>query len=191
MEDGSRPVEVAVIGLACRFPGVSNPGEFWEILRGGEEVTGLSPTDRPQFDPLGNPTSPDQQREGYVDNVSDFDADFFDISPREARSMDPRQRLALELTWELLEASLIKPDRMRGQDVAVYIGAMNDDYAHLTLRDGGANLDHHSFAGLNRGLIANRVSYAFGMHGPSLTVDCGQSSSLVAVHLACESLRSG
>jgi polyketide synthase 7 len=68
---------------------------------------------------------------------------------------------------------------------------MNDDYAHLTLRNGGANLDHHSFAGVNRGLIANRVSYAFGMQGPSLTVDCAQSSSLVAVHLACESLRSG
>ncbi len=105
--------------------------------------------------------------------------------------MDPRQRLALELTWELLEASLVKPDRMRGHHAAVYIGAMNDDYAHLTLRDGGANLDHHSFSGLSRGLIANRVSYAFGMDGPSLTVDCGQSSSLVAVHLACESLRAG
>ena len=176
MEDGSRPVDVAVIGVACRFPGVSSPGEFWEILRGGEEVTRLSP---------------DQQREGRIDNVFDFDADFFDISPREARSMDPRQRFALELTWELLEASLIAPDRMRERQVAVYVGAMNDDYAHLTLRDGGANLDHHSYSGLNRGLIANRISYAFGMHGPSLTVDCGQSSSLVAVHLACESLRSG
>jgi acyl transferase domain-containing protein/NADPH:quinone reductase-like Zn-dependent oxidoreductase/NADP-dependent 3-hydroxy acid dehydrogenase YdfG len=80
---------------------------------------------------------------------------------------------------------------MHGDHAAVYIGAMNDDYAFLTLRNGGADLDHHSFAGLNRGLIANRVSFTFGMHGPSFTVDCGQSSSLVAVHLACESLRSG
>jgi polyketide synthase 7 len=191
MENGSHPVDVAVIGVACRFPGVSNPGEFWEILRGAQEVISLSPADRSQLDPLGNHTRRDLQREGYVNNVFDFDADFFDISPREARSMDPRQRFALELTWELLEASPIMPDRIRGHQVAVYIGAMSDDYAHLALRNGGANLDHHSFVGLNRGLIANRVSYVFGMHGPSLTVDCGQSSSLVAVHLACESLRSG
>jgi polyketide synthase 7 len=194
MQDGSRPVEVAVIGVACRFPGVSNPGEFWEILRAGQEVTGLSPADRSQLDPLGNLAGQDRQRAGYVDGVADFDAGFFDISPREARSMDPRQRLALELTWELLEASLIKPDEMRGHHAAVYVGAMNDDYAQLALRtgpDGRANLDHHSFSGLSRGLIANRVSYAFGMQGPSLTVDCGQSSSLVAVHLACESLRGG
>ena len=154
IENGPKPVEVAVIGLACRFPGVSNPGEFWAILRRGEEVTSLSPTDRSQFDPLGSPTRLNQQREGYVDNVFDFDADFFDISPREARSMDPRQRFAVELTWELLEASLIAPDRMRGHHVAVYIGAMNDDYAHLTLRNGGANLDYHSFVGLNRGSVS-------------------------------------
>jgi polyketide synthase 7 len=191
MENGLQSVGIAVIGVACRFPGVSNPGEFWRILRGGEEVTSPPPAHRSQLDPLGSTTSLDQQREGYVNNVFDFDAHFFDISPREARSMDPRQRFALELTWELLEASLITPDRMHGDHVAVYIGAMNDDYAFLTLRNGGADLDHHSFAGLNRGLIANRISFTFGMHGPSFTVDCGQSSSLVAVHLACESLRSG
>ena len=191
MENGLQSVKIAVIGMACRFPGASNPGEFWRILRGGEEVTTPPPAHRSQLDPLGSTASLNQQREGYVNNVSDFDAHFFDISPREARSMDPRQRFALELTWELLEASLIKPDRMPGDHAAVYIGAMNDDYAFLTLRNGGADLDHHSFAGLNRGLIANRISYAFGLHGPSFTVDCGQSSSLVAVHLACESLRSG
>jgi polyketide synthase 7 len=191
MENGLQSVGIAVIGMACRFPGASNPGEFWRILRGGEEVTNPPPAHRSQLDPLGSSSSLDQQREGYVNNVSDFDAHFFGISPREARSMDPRQRFALELTWELLEASLMAPDRMHGDHAAVYIGAMNDDYAFLSLRNRGADLDHHSFAGLNRGLIANRISFAFGMHGPSFTVDCGQSSSLVAVHLACESLRSG
>ena len=191
MENGSQSVGIAVIGMACRFPGASNPGEFWRILRGGEEVTNPPPAHRSQLDPLGGSTSLDQQREGYLNNVSDFDAHFFGISPREARSMDPRQRFALELTWELLEASLMAPDRMRGDHAAVYIGAMNDDYAFLSLRNRGADLDHHSFSGLNRGLIANRISFTFGMHGPSFTVDCGQSSSLVAVHLACESLRSG
>ncbi len=191
MENGLQSVGIAVIGMACRFPGASNPAEFWRILRGGEEVTTPPPAHRSQLDPLGSSTGLDQQREGYVSNVSDFDAHFFGISPREARSMDPRQRFALELTWELLEASLMAPDRMHGDHAAVYIGAMNDDYAFLSLRSRGADLDHHSFVGLNRGLIANRISFAFGMHGPSFTVDCGQSSSLVAVHLACESLRSG
>src|SRR5271163_446224 len=129
MENGLQSVGIAVIGMACRFPGVSNPAEFWRILRGGEEVTTPRPAHRSQLDPLGSSTGLDQQREGYVSNVSDFDAHFFGISPREARSMDPRQRFALELTWELLEGSLMAPDRMHGHHAAVYIGAMNDDYA--------------------------------------------------------------
>jgi acyl transferase domain-containing protein len=126
-----------------------------------------------------------------LDNVAEFDADFFNISPREACAMDPRQRLALELTWELLEDAFVVPETLRGQQVAVYLGAMTDDYAVLTLDDTAENLDHHSFAGVSRAMIANRISYAFGLRGSSLTVDSGQSSSLTAVHLACETLRTG
>jgi acyl transferase domain-containing protein len=123
-------------------------------------------------------------------NVADFDADFFNLSPREVRAMDPRQRLVLELTWEMFEDAFVLPETLHGEQVAVYLGAMNDDYAFLTV---GAddNVDHYSFAGISRGMIANRISFAFGLHGPSMTVDSGQSSSLVAVHLACESLRTG
>lgn len=105
--------------------------------------------------------------------------------------MDPRQRLTLELTWELLEDAYLVPDTLRGERVAVYVGAMTDDYAMLTLGDTAESLDHHSFAGVSRAMISNRVSYAFGLQGPSLTIDSGQSSSLVAVHLACEALRTG
>jgi acyl transferase domain-containing protein len=122
-------------------------------------------------------------------NVADFDADFFNLSPREARAMDPRQRLALELTWEMFEDAFMVPETLRGGHVAVYLGAMNDDYAFLTV--GTDNVDHYSFAGISRGMIANRISFAFGLQGPSITIDSGQSSSLVAVHLACESLRTG
>jgi acyl transferase domain-containing protein len=104
--------------------------------------------------------------------------------------MDPRQRLALELTWELFEDAFIVPEIARGEQVSIYLGATTDDYAVLTLRE-TENFDHHSFAGISRGMIANRISYAFGLHGPSMTIDSGQSSSLVAVHLACESLRTG
>ena len=160
-------MDVAIIGVACRFPGAENPGEFWRLIRDGGEATRL-----PQ-------------------NIAEFDADFFNLSPREACAMDPRQRLALELAWELFEDAFIIPDNVRGQAISVYLGAMSDDYAMLTLRDVADNLDHHSFAGVSRGMIANRVSYCFGLRGPSMTVDSGQSSSLVAVHLACESLRAG
>lgn len=103
--------------------------------------------------------------------------------------MDPRQRLALELTWELLEDAFVVPETLRGQPIAVYLGAMNDDYAVLTLA--ADRVDHHAFAGTSRAIIANRVSFAFGLRGPSVTIDSGQSSSLVAVHLACESVRTG
>ncbi|OCB26303.1 polyketide synthase [Mycobacterium malmoense] len=158
---------VAVIGLACRFPGAAGPGDFWELIRDGREATELP------WDP------------------AEFDADFFNLSPREACAMDPRQRLALELAWEAFEDAFVVPESARGTAVSVYVGAMGDDYAVLTLRDIADHLDHHSFAGVSRGMIANRISYAFGLRGPSVTVDSGQSSSLLAVHLACESLRSG
>lgn len=162
-----RPAAVAIIGIACRFPGAATPADFWRLIRDGREATRL-PYD-----------------------VAEFDADFFNVSPREARAMDPRQRLALELTWECLEEAFIVPKTLQGQHVSVFIGAMNDDYAVLALRDSDNDLDHHAFAGLSRGMIANKISYIFGLHGPSMTVDSGQSSSLVAVHLACESLRTG
>ncbi|WP_322861109.1 beta-ketoacyl synthase N-terminal-like domain-containing protein [Mycobacterium europaeum] len=159
--------DVAIIGLACRFPGAENPRDLWGVLRDGREAARL-PGD-----------------------IAEFDADFFHLSPREAGAMDPRQRLALELAWEAFEDAFVVAETVRGESVAVYVGAMADDYAVLTLRDLADNLDHHSFAGISRGMIANRVSYALGLRGPSMTVDSGQSSSLTAVHLACESLRSG
>jgi acyl transferase domain-containing protein len=162
------PTDIAIIGLACRFPGADNPREFWRLLRDGVEVT-----------------------ECTIDDVAEFDADFFKMSPREAWALDPRQRLALELAWELLEEACVVPESLSGERVAVYLGTMSDDYAYLTVRDAPHNIDHHSFTGISRAMIANRISYAFGLQGSSMTVDSGQSSSLVAVHLACESLRSG
>ncbi len=180
-----KTADVAIIGLACRFPGAAGPEAFWRVVRDGLEVT-RPPGADPRADIRAN-----RQREGLLDNVAEFDADFFNVSPHEARAMDPRQRLALELTWELLESAFVVPGALRGKQVAVYLGAMTDDYAVLTLRDTTDNIDHHSFTGLSRAMIANKISYAFGLRGPSMIVDSGQSSSLTAVHLACESLRSG
>ncbi|OBE92467.1 type I polyketide synthase [Mycobacterium sp. 852002-10029_SCH5224772] len=159
--------DVAIIGLACKFPGAAGPGSFWRLIRDGQENT------------------------QFAGEAEQFDADFFNLSPREACAMDPRQRLALELTWELFEDAFVVPETLRGEPVSVYLGAMTDDYAALTLRDLADNLDHHTFTGISRAMIANRISYAFGLQGPSMTVDSGQSSSLVAVHLGCESVRTG
>lgn len=157
--------DIAIIGLACRFPGAATPREFWELLRHGREVT-----------------------EAHADAAL-FDAEFFNVSPREACAMDPRQRLALELTWELFEDAFVVPETQRGLEIAVFLGAMSDDYLLLALR--GNDLGHHAFAGLSRAMIANRVSHFFGLRGPSMTVDSGQSSSLVAVHEACAAIRTG
>ncbi|MEY8016512.1 type I polyketide synthase [Mycobacterium servetii] len=167
MKQPARPTDVAIIGLACRFPSAAGPRDLWRLIGDGAEAAKA------------------------FDDVTGFDADFFNVSPREARAMDPRQRLALELAWELFEDAFVLPATLGGEQVGVYLGAMTDDYALLTLSGAPEHLDHQSFAGIARGMIANRVSYAFGLRGPSLTVDSGQSSSLVAVHLACESLRRG
>jgi acyl transferase domain-containing protein len=105
--------------------------------------------------------------------------------------MDPQQRLALELSWEALEDAGIVPGTLRGGPVAVYVGVMADDYAKLRMSCGVDSAGHHALAGMQRSLVANRVSRFLGVHGASMAVDTGQSSSLVAVHMACEDLVHG
>lgn len=128
---------------------------------------------------------------GFVETAAEFDPEFFGISPREALAMDPQQRLALELCWEALENAGLVPAHLEGSRTGVFIGAIADDYATLVHRRDPVAITQHTLTGLNRGIIANRVSYALGLRGPSVAVDTGQSSSLAAVHLACESLRRG
>ncbi|WP_218037148.1 type I polyketide synthase, partial [Streptomyces spinoverrucosus] len=184
---------VAVVGMACRLPMASSPEQFWELLRDGRSaITDVPPGrwDAPaaQGAPDGRPGP---RRGGFIDGVGDFDAAFFGISPREAVSMDPQQRLVLELAWEALEDAGLVPASLRGSRTSVFVGALRDDYTNLVYQHGTQAITQHTMTGVNRGVIANRVSYHLGLHGPSLTVDSAQSSSLVAVHLACESLRSG
>ncbi|WP_406641699.1 SDR family NAD(P)-dependent oxidoreductase [Amycolatopsis sp. WGS_07] len=174
---------VAVVGMSCRLPGAANPAEFWKLLRDGTEAVGEAPATRfvpggpePLHTPDGRPL-----RAGFLDQVDTFDAQFFGISPREAAVTDPQQRLMLELSWEALEDAGIVPSA--GQ-VGVFFGAVAGDFGSIA-----DTVSQHTATGLSRGLIANRVSYALGLHGPSLTVDSAQSSSLLAVHLACRSLR--
>ncbi|WP_433728946.1 SDR family NAD(P)-dependent oxidoreductase [Actinoplanes sp. CA-051413] len=180
---------IAVIGLSCRLPGAPDPEAFWRVLRSGESTVTRVPEGRwADGAPAGG--TAEVEHGGFLDQIDSFDPAFFGISPREATTMDPQQRLMLELAWEALEDARILPGALAGSDTAVFVGAIWDDYAHLHYRGAGATTPH-TITGLHRGIIANRVSYLLGLHGPSAVVDTGQSSSLVAVHLACESLRRG
>ncbi len=178
---------IAVVGMACRLPGAAGPGAFWDLLGAGRDAVGPAPAGRWSHQGGGGAGRP--ERAGYLERVDTFDAEFFGISPREAAAMDPHQRLMLELCWEATEHSRTHPDRLRAGRTGVFTAAMWDEYAHLTL--GHGTVDPYAFAGAQRGVLAGRVSYAMGLTGPSLGVDTGQSSSLVAVHLACENLRRG
>nr|SCN11949.1 ebeA-type I polyketide synthase KSQ-ATa-ACP [Kitasatospora aburaviensis] len=128
---------------------------------------------------------------GFLDQVDRFDPGFFGLSPREAAATDPQQRLMLELAWEALEHAGIVPATLEGGEAGVFFGAIWDDYATLLHQRGPQALTQHTVTGLHRSMIANRVSYTLGLRGPSMVIDTGQSSSLVAVHQACESLRHG
>ncbi|MFC4533139.1 type I polyketide synthase [Sphaerisporangium dianthi] len=176
---------VAVVGVACRLPQAPDPAAFWELLRDARSAITAPPHGRWE-------EAPDAPRfGGFLDDLDKFDPEFFGISPREAAEMDPQQRLVLELAWEALEDARLPPARLAATSAGVYVGAIAADYAALVARGGPAAVTRHTLTGLNRGLIANRVSHVLGLRGPSLTVDSAQSSSLVAVHLAAESLRSG
>ncbi|MDI5967113.1 SDR family NAD(P)-dependent oxidoreductase [Streptomyces sp. SL54] len=185
MSTGSAVDEpIAVVGMSCRLPRADDPGQLWRLLEAGGDAVGEVPRGRwPDAGATG------YRRGGFLTEVDRFDAGFFGISPNEAAAMDPQQRLALELAWQALEDARIAPERLRGAAAGVFFGAIGGDYALLHDRSGTSG--PHTLTGTLRALIANRVSHQFGLRGPSLTVDCGQSSSLVAVHLACEQLRRG
>ncbi|MEU4268202.1 SDR family NAD(P)-dependent oxidoreductase [Streptomyces sp. NPDC026092] len=178
---------IAVVGMACRFPGAAGPEAYWRLLTAGESaVSDRSPDDRP-----GLPAGAVSRPAGFLDGVDAFDPEFFGITPREAAAIDPQQRLMLELAWEALENAGVVPGTLQGARAGVFVGAIWDDYAKLAHEYGSDAVTHHTITGVSRGIIANRVSYVLGLRGPSLVVDTAQSSSLVAVQLACESLRKG
>ncbi|MGW2277165.1 type I polyketide synthase [Streptomyces sp. NPDC001770] len=196
---------VAVIGLACRLPGASDPDAFWDLLSRGADAIRPLPEDRRPAPgarrrtggPGGGTDRGHQEPRdedlpgGFLDRVDHFDHAFFGVSPREAAEMDPQQRLVLELAWEALEEAGIVPGTLAGTPVGVYLGAMAYDYALLRHREDAEPVTRHTLTGLNRGLLANRVSYHLGLRGPSLTVDSAQSSALVSLHLAHRAVRDG
>ncbi len=187
---------IAIIGLACRYPQAANPEAFWRLLVGGTDAITEVPPDRWDVNRLydRDPAAPGKvisRWGGYLDRVDGFDPLFFGISPKEALHMDPQQRLMLELSWEALEDAGIAADRLQGSPTAVCFGAAWMDYEMTLQRFGMKRISSYTSTGYHHSVLANRVSYVLGLRGPSFSIDSACSSSLTAVHLACESLRRG
>lgn len=193
---GANPA-IAIIGMACRYPGGANsPEAFWQLLQEGRDAISEIPAGRWDTSGLYDP-DPEAAGKmatrwgGFIDAVDQFDPQLFGITPREAQSMDPQQRLMLEVSWEALERAGYAPDRLQGSPTGVFVGACNGDYYHMLLADGLENVDMYLATGNAHSVISGRVSYTFGLQGPSISVDTACSSSLVAIHYAVRSLRSG
>ncbi len=188
---------LAVIGMACRFPGGANdPEAFWALLRDGRDAIGEVPAERwdveAWFD--ADPDAPGRmavRHGGFLDDVAGFDNTFFGIAPREALTMDPQQRLLLQACWHALEDAGLSPERLAGSAAGVFVGICNSDHFQRVLEQGVEQIDAYLASGNAHSVAAGRISYCLGLQGPALAIDTACSSSLVALHAACRSLRSG
>jgi acyl transferase domain-containing protein/enoyl-CoA hydratase/carnithine racemase/acyl carrier protein/SAM-dependent methyltransferase/NADP-dependent 3-hydroxy acid dehydrogenase YdfG len=190
---GAEGDAIAIVGVACRFPGGAVSAEsFWKLLESGKHGIGSVPAGRwrwPSFiDVCGEHKGIDKA--GFLDHIDEFDPLFFRISPREAELMDPQQRLLLELSWEAMEDGGHRPSELSGRKIGVFIGVCHGDYREV-LTTASDSPEPHMDTGSAYSLLANRLSYFYDFKGPSLTVDTACSSSLFALHNAVTAMRRG
>ena len=188
---------IAIVGLACRGPGAENADQLWEMISAGQHGITDVPANRwdvnENFDPRpGVPGKSCTRKGGFIDGVSEFDAEFFNISSREAEGMDPQQRILLECAWHCFEDAGVKPSTQQGKSCGVFVGVTATDYGMLQVStDLSDEVNPYFNTGTPQNVCAGRISYVFGLEGPSMAVDTACSSSLTAIHLACQSLRAG
>jgi len=171
-------LDIAIVGMGCRFPGANNPEEFWQLLANGRDA--IAKSDR----------WADANWGGFINDVDKFDPQFFGITPREAQSIDPQQRLLLEVSWSALEDAAMANKDLAGSNTGVFVGISSSDYSQLRYHY-GVDVDAYLGTGNAHSIAANRLSYLFDLKGPSMAVDTACSSSLVALHLASQSLKTG
>lgn len=191
---------IAVIGVGCRFPAGANDADaYWQLLAGGVDAVGPVPASRfaaeQWFDPQRQPKKTGRsyvRHASFIDDVAGFDARFFDITPVEAKALDPQQRHLLEVSWQALQHAGLDPQQLRGSNTGVFVGLSSNDYfkAHM----GSLNPDSisaYALTGVHASTASGRLSYFYDWHGPCFAVDTACSSSLVALHQALQSLRAG
>ncbi|NEP77422.1 MAG: type I polyketide synthase, partial [Okeania sp. SIO3B3] len=184
---------IAIIGIACRFPGADDYNQLWENLENGVNSISEIPRQRwaveKHYSPIPNqPNKTISKWGGLVEGIDEFDAEFFSISRREAAQVDPQHRIMLELSWSCIEDAGYSPSQLSGKDVGVFMGACNYDSILLMNRN-QENVQGHSGTGTWTCMIPNRISSFFNLHGPSIPIDTACSSSLVAIHYALKSLK--
>lgn len=194
---GAAPEPVAIVAASCRFPGgVRTPEQLWDLVDSGTDAIGDFPSDRgwnldSVVDESGaRPHTSYVAKGGFLDDATTFDPAFFGISRREAAAMDPQQRILLELTWEAFERARIDPRSRRGTPVGVWIGTNGQDYLDV-LQQSPDEAAGYVGTGSASSVLSGRLSYVFGLVGPSVTIDTACSASLVALHEAAVALRSG
>ncbi|NEQ95287.1 MAG: acyltransferase domain-containing protein [Cyanothece sp. SIO2G6] len=193
--EANKTEPIAIVGMACRFPGGANSvDKFWQLLTEGFDGICEIPGDRwkaddyydPQWDKPGKMKT---RHGGFVGHLREFDANFFGITPREANVLDPQQRLLLEVTWEALEHAAINPQALAKSLTGVFVGVGSSDYYQLLAQGEAEQINPYYATGNSHSGAAGRISYILGLTGPSMAVDTACSSSLVTTHLGVASLR--
>ena len=189
---------IAIIGLSCRLPGGNNsPQQLWNSLTNHQDAISEVPKDRWDIEEYfdADPDAPGKMYTrygGFMSNISGFDAEFFGIAPREAMHMDPQQRILLQVAWEALESAYCDMNNLANSNTGVFIGISSNEYAQTCLHpEEPQRINAYLGTGNALSAAAGRLSYTFGLQGPSVSVDTACSSSLVSLHLACQSLRNG